>query len=74
MHEKFQVKFEMHNRVGRYRFGYQYSICLAYINCKQDQLFIKRHNNNLLKLSKLCLLPHLDMFIDVCGLPDQLEY
>ena len=48
---------EMHNKVGRYRWGYHYNLFPAYTGWTQDHLSIGRHPNKDLKWIELCLGP-----------------
>ena len=61
-----QQKSEMHNKVGRYRWGYHYNLFPEYKGWTRDQLFIGRHQHKDLKWTKLCQAPiqtHLKAFL-----------
>ena len=48
---------ERHNKVGRYRLGYNYNLFPAFKGWTQDQLSIGRHPLKDLKWTELCLGP-----------------
>ena len=48
---------EMHNKVGRWRWGYHYNLFPAYKRWTQDQFSMGRHPLKDLKWTKLCLSP-----------------